>query len=600
VRTTRLIVVVLTVTTSTLGAAPVLAQGAPTGQTPPDTKAAAAEAKARLAAGDKAAKAKEWETALREYTASNTALKSSKAQMGVGEALFQMRRHPEAFEAFDDLIKTYGTALARADRKKADDRMKELAKTTGYLSLRVSESGAQVNVDGKSVGLSPVAALMRVSAGAHKVQITKEGFLPFEQGTDVAANGKAIVDVTLTREPRVGHVVVKEKTSQAIRVSIDGVDVGPAPHEADLEPGPHEIGGRSATLTAPKQVVEVVRGKTHEVELAASAFIARLEIRTSDNKGLILLDGKPVAEGSFAGEASVGPHLIVVTREGYERYENRVNLADKQTLVETVTLKRTGATLDSANAKGAGERSEDGVYGGLQAMFSPLPFGTDNSLETSCDALGATSCTKPLPMGGTLGGYVGYSLAPVGFELFVAAQGDVASPKAIFDGVKGSEINPLVAAPAREESFQFVRFGGYGAVRVRASWQTSFVRLSAAGGLGLAVKSIGMLRDARSTNPPGGRSAFEALFSKTYVSPGVSAEVTASFRLGQTLALALGANMWVENAPQSLRTTPRPNEFIGDPNNTGGGVQPIATPAYDMANGAQVYLGPFLGLQFGP
>ena len=65
----------------------------------------------------------------------------------------------------------------------------------------------------------------------------------------------------------------------------------------------------------------------------------------------------PVAEGAFSGDVGIGPHTISVTQEGYERYDKKVTLVDKQTLAETVTLERPKAT---STGPAEIERSFDG------------------------------------------------------------------------------------------------------------------------------------------------------------------------------------------------------------------------------------------------
>jgi hypothetical protein len=53
----------------------------------------------------------------------------------------------------------------------------------------------------------------------------------------------------------------------------------------------------------------------------------------------------------------------------------------------------------------------------------------------------------------------------------------------------------------------------------------------------------------------------------------------------------------METAGSDLQSKAGPSEYIG-----GGATQPtpITTPAYHLATGAQTYVGPYLGLQFGP
>lgn len=581
---------------ASLGAQAIFAEPAWAQAGTPD-KAAQGEAKARLAAGDKAAKAKDWEGALKEYSAANTAVKSAAAQIGVANAHYQLKHLAESYEAYDEALKSYGPTLKAADKKAVDGRLKELGELTGNLSIRVNETGAQVSVDGKVVGTTPVAALMRVTLGGHKVQVTKEGFLPFEQSPSVAANGKSIVDVTLERESSKGHLVVKEKTGQAIRVSVDGVDVGSAPYEGDVDPGNHEVSGKSPTLTAPGQTVEVQKGKKVEVELVATAFVARLEVRTSDNKGNVYVDGKLVGEGSYAGDVAAGPHVLSVVREGFEKFEKSVTLADKQTYAETVTLKQPSTGAAAALAKKSEERTYEGIYGGLQFMGAVMPTGNGSTVEDNCAATGATRCTDSMPLGGGLGGYIGYSFNPVGFELFVAGLADLSRPSAVFDGKSGSQINPLVASPARTEDFFFLKAGGIGALRARASFQTSAIRLSAAAGVGASVKYLRLARDVSTDN--GAKGVPYSPEGDTYVSPGVSLDLGLQLRFSETTSFMLGGFAWVESAGRGVQAKPSP-EDLRDQVVATVPPQPLATPNYDMASGTQIYIGPYLGFQFGP
>ena len=57
----------------------------------------------------------------------------------------------------------------------------------------------------------------------------------------MASNGKEIVDIQLVREATTGHLSVKEK-SRAGRspcsVLVDGADVGAAPIDIEVAPGP--------------------------------------------------------------------------------------------------------------------------------------------------------------------------------------------------------------------------------------------------------------------------------------------------------------------------------------------------------------------------
>ena len=65
-----------------------------------------------------------------------------------------------------------------------------------------------------------------------------------------------------------------------------------------------------------------------------------------------------------------------------------------------------------------------------------------------------------------------------------------------------------------------------------------------------------------------------------------------------TKSLTLGANLWLEHAGDGVPTPAEGDVFL-----TGEDGQvpaPQATPSYDMASGTQVFIGPYLGMHFGP
>lgn len=556
-------------------------------------------AKAQLEAGERAMAARDYEGAIRAFesatSAGGSAQQAAAAALGVASALDALGREPEAYEAYDALLKEHRNTLARKPRADAEARLRALAQKTGYLSLRVREEGAAVEVDGKPWGLTPVPARVRVAAGPHRVRVQKSGFVTYDETVQVEPDGRPIVAIELSRETNSGRLVVREKRGEAIRVQVDGIDVGPAPWQGDLAPGPHDVAGRGGQLVAPQQRVEVEKGKTTEVELEATPFIARLEVRTSDGKGFILLDGKPVAEGEFAGDVSVGPHVLEVAREGYERYRKEIVLQDRQTFAETVTLKRLGVTLADAEA-GSHERSGEGVYGGFGLVGGVVATGLNNELELRCARLGAHSCTTPSPLGGGVFGYLGYGWNPIGLEFMLGGLFDSAVHRAKFDGVSQENVSPLFSDPARDERFLFLRLGGLGAARARFSLQTRALRVSAAVGVGLSYKIMQMERRATATDGSGLRDPAFVPDSVSYLSPGLSFDLSAQWRLTPTVALALGMFGWLENAGSDTRAAPDPNRVMVSQNR----VVPIHTPGYQLASATQLFLGPYLGMQFGP
>jgi hypothetical protein len=325
------------------------------------------------------------------------------------------------------------------------------------------------------------------------------------------------------------------------------------------------------------------------------AAAARIEVQTSDGKGSIQLDGKRVGEGSFAAEVPAGSHTLSVSREGFKSFDRSLEVKAGQTLVETVTLEPALAP-SVAKQRAAPERIYEGLYGGFQLLGLVMPGGQDNTLDIGCDSLGSVSCASSTPAGGGVAGYIGYAVQPVGLELYFGGKLDRARPTATFDGVKGSEINPTVAQPARTEEFLFLRGGGFGALRARFSWDGAPWRVSGAGGVGLAYNHMAM---KRATHAAGGGESSFAAESMGYLTPQVSLDLSAQYHVASPTTVTVGLAMLLENAGQKARTQADGKQVLIPP--AGAGLpQPLATPAYDMASGPQFYLMPYAGMQFGP
>jgi len=576
------------------------APAAPSSPAPPPSSPAppavpTANDKAEIAAGDAAGRTRDWSSALAHYETALQAAPSARSQLGVADALYQLGRAAEAYDAYGQALSAYGSKLSVADRTVASARLKELAGKTGWLSVRVAESGASVEVDGRSVGVSPVPALLRVGVGSHVVRVTKEGFVPIETRGDVTPDGKAVVEVTLVRAATQGHLTV-QSTGEPVRVLIDGVDVGVTPWEGSVAPGMHEVTGRTSTSAAPAQRVTVAAGTSSTIELVASSTAAHLQVRTSDAQGLVVVDGAPRGQGAFAGDVAPGAHVVTVARDGYQTYQKVLTLAAQETWAETVTLSPIAPA--TGGVKGA-ERAIEGLYGGLglTSLFGVGGQGTE--LETGCDTLGASSCNTPSPYGGGLFGYVGWTWNPVGFELLVAGSFDTVEQTATFNGMSAAGNLPL-STPARVETFHFYRVGGLAAARARAIFPIgSTLRATIAGGLGVSYKQMIMTRRAVATSSDA--QDFYVPGSVGYVSPASTVEAGLHVRATPTLAFAIGVLLWADNASiggSNSVPAQAPRNLVPSP--TPGVPEPIPTPEYHLATGPQVFLGPFLGLQFGP
>lgn len=559
----------------------------------PAGAASAAAAKASMADGDKAAKNKDWRSAVASYDAANKAAPSEPALEALANAYYQLGDLGGAFSAYTEWMDKYG-AKTPAKKKTVEARLQELTSKTGGVVITVSEPGAAIMVDGKQVGVSPLPGQLRLAAGAHSIKITKDGFLAFDQSPNVAAGTQTKIDAKLVSANAKTKVTVTEKTGKPIRVVIDGLDRGPAPFTGEIEPGAHEVLGRGAGFAAPPQKIVVERDKPLQIDLVASSTSAPVKVSTADLKGSIYIDGALVGEGTFQGELGSGTHDLKIVRDGYDTYTEQLVVADRDPVNKTYTL-----TLSNKVETQEVEESEwlEGLYGGFTLLGVVTPGGTGSSLETQCDRKGEIptlrTCETPGGFGGGVGGFFGYHWDPVGIELFVEGAYDTRTLKNTWDSA--SAIGAIGGDPARDEEFTLRRAGGVLAPRVRVTKQWRKFRITIPFGVGIAYRFMGVERYARAATT-GAENRYNS-DTATYVSPAILVEPSIGYRLSKGVAVTLGFRFLLEAPGTALDET--------NPTTQRGGVQRLgfeglSTPAYELASNAQVFIGPTLGMMFGP
>lgn len=314
-----------------------------------------------------------------------------------------------------------------------------------------------------------------------------------------------------------------------------------------------------------------------------------LDIATSDSRGTIQVDGSSVGVGAFHGDVAPGPHEVAVERAGFKKYKKTVVVETGKTVSLSISLEREEAAPPPPPPSDA----FGGFYGGFFLAPSFEPGGSGSTFQDSCALIGAVACGSSAPGGVAIAGHVGYTWDPVGIEIFGAFGFDYTSPSATFDGQVQPGSNAALTGPARVESFRVARAGGMGALRARGTIDGKHVRVMFAGGAGFALHAMAMDRTATTTDGTNQTDYFAAPVV-TYLTGGLSFEVSAAWRLTKSVAITAGLSAWIESAGSGTVTLGDPQHYF-----LPSGV-PLRTPSYRLAGGPQVFLWPFLGMEFGP
>ena len=138
----------------------------------------------------------DYATALDKFNAAYRIFPSPKLWFNIGQANRDLGRPVEAVAAFDRFLRDAPDApaetLAEARRSAA-----ELKTKLGQIKITCPTDGADVTVDGKPVGSTPLGEMVWTTPGHHQVAVQRAGFSPAIEDVGVAAGKAATVDIAL-------------------------------------------------------------------------------------------------------------------------------------------------------------------------------------------------------------------------------------------------------------------------------------------------------------------------------------------------------------------------------------------------------------------
>jgi hypothetical protein len=128
------------------------------------------------------------------------ALERSKGPFTVRLQLFDMKKAEVASDESRGELQTPREVVETARTLGAAAVRPILEKEQGFLELAIKEEGAQVSVDGRLIGVSPLA-VQKLGWGPHRVVVEKQGFIAWAKDVQVERNQVTAELVTLIPSP---------------------------------------------------------------------------------------------------------------------------------------------------------------------------------------------------------------------------------------------------------------------------------------------------------------------------------------------------------------------------------------------------------------
>jgi hypothetical protein len=330
-----------------------------------------------------------YEGSLTEYRAAYDLSKEPRVLRAVAVCQKDLRRYSEAIASIDKLL-VEAKDLEPEFLEKVNADREILLPLTGLVTIEVSEPGAELSVDGRVVGVSPLATEVRVDVGERTFLAKKATMVDATAKVSIVGASKATVKLAMEPVDKKGHLKVSVTglpKGVTAKISIDDQPMGPPPWEADVSAGRHLVEVTAPGYVGYKISKEVAYKSTLEVDvrLEQERHEGTLAIETGDAKTTITLDGKSLGGGTWSGTIPSGGHQLVVTRDGFKPYRGDVTILDNQKRTVTVQLEEEKSNtiwwiLGGAAVVGAGvggyflfrPKDESAITGTLGTATVPL------------------------------------------------------------------------------------------------------------------------------------------------------------------------------------------------------------------------------------
>jgi len=145
----------------------------------------------------------------RAYQLSN----NYKVLYNIGQVRIQLGRYAKAKEALEDYLKAGGTSLTAERTQAVNKDLLTLAERTASLNIVTSETGADISLDGKVIGTSPLDAPLIVDAGEHNLVLHKPGFYDAAQSVTLAGHDQLDLKIELKPIPVATQVKTDTRTT---------------------------------------------------------------------------------------------------------------------------------------------------------------------------------------------------------------------------------------------------------------------------------------------------------------------------------------------------------------------------------------------------
>ncbi len=282
--------------------------------------------------------------ALTEFQKAYELSKDPRLLFNMAIAERDMKRYSRAVELLGRELKEGSESLSDEEKKTAAEVLEGLKQYTAPLTITTNEPGATVLVDGREVGKSPLAEPVTVDVGERTITVRKQDFLDATSKVSISGGTAAKVDLKVEPAVKMGKLIVRGTGAPAIVVYVDGIEAGPAPWEGAAKEGKHSVELRAKGFVTETRTEMVEYKGTTIIQAAMRPDQGKVRVETDKETSEIFVDGVLMGKGTWEGTLPTGGHTLLVSRKGYEPFQNELTVQTDDARTVKVTLRSKPGT----------------------------------------------------------------------------------------------------------------------------------------------------------------------------------------------------------------------------------------------------------------
>ena len=157
----------------------------------------------------------------------------------IAQTLRRLNRYAEAIDAYERYLREEPD-LPAARRTAVRSTIGELRRALAPITVDTDVEGVTIEVDGRVVGTTPLAAPLELAAGERTIVARRDGYVAVREELRVIGGEPQELLLRMPQAETAGTLTVRSNVEGAV-VRIDGVDVGVAPAARRLGQGGHSV-----------------------------------------------------------------------------------------------------------------------------------------------------------------------------------------------------------------------------------------------------------------------------------------------------------------------------------------------------------------------